>query len=218
MPRAFYFDKYNTAYDWGLVLTAQDLTPPAVKTNYVQLDGMSGSLDLTEALTGEVTYEDRIMTASFALTEGDHADRVVLLRTITAALHGRKVRIVTPDDPEHYLLGRCTVTAVEQYPSYMALTIEATCDPWRYAVNETTRLVTVTRSAPVDVVLTNDGSRTVTPVLTVTGSISVTVNDTTTGLIPGDYKITDLRLAPGPNVVSVSGSGTVTFKYREADL
>ena len=113
MKRAFLFDKYNTAYDWGLVLTGQSLTPPAPKTNYVQLDGRSGSLDLTEALTGEVTYSDRTLTASFALTEGAHDDQVALVRTITAALHGRKVRIVAPDDPEHYLLGRVTVTPTD---------------------------------------------------------------------------------------------------------
>jgi hypothetical protein len=214
MKRFFQFDKYNTAYDWDLVLTAQDLTPPAPKTNYVQLDGRSGSLDLTEALTGEVAYNDRTLTASFTVTAGTYADRVALLRTITAALHGHKVRIVPPDDPEHYLLGRCTVTPVELHQSYMALTITATCDPWRYAVNETERRV----EAPGDVVIRNDGVKTLTPVLTVDGSVAITVNGATTELTEGSYKITDLRLTPGVNVIGVSGSGSVTFTYREADL
>lgn len=213
MKRAFQFDKYNTAYDWGLLLTAKDLTPPDPKTNYVQLDGMSGSLDLSEALTGEVAYNDRTLTASFVSTDGTFAERVVLLRDVTAALHGRKVRIVDPDDLEHYLLGRCKVKAV-QTPSYMELSIEATCEPWRYAINETERRV----DAPGDVVIRNEGSRTVCPVLTVTGTVSITVNGATSKLDTGDYKITDLRLVPGVNVVGVSGTGSVTFTYREADL
>lgn len=213
MKRFFMFDKYNTAYDWGLLLTAKDLTPPEPKTNYVQLDGMSGSLDLTEALTGEVPYNDRTLTASFMATEGTFDERVALLREITKALHGRKVRIVDPDDPQHYLLGRTNVKPV-QAPSYLELTIEATCDPWRYAINETERRV----DAPADVVIRNDGSQTVCPVLTVTGSVSITVNEATTELDEGSYKITDLRLKPGVNVIGVAGSGSVTFSYREADL
>lgn len=213
MKRAFLFDKYNTAYDWGLLLTAKDLTPPEPKTNYVQLDGRSGSLDLTEALTGEVTYNDRTLTATFVSTDGSFADRVALLRDITAALHGRKVTIVDPDDPDHYLLGRIKVKAL-QAPSYMELSIEATCDPWRYAINETERRV----DAPGDVVIRNDGSRTVTPVLTVIGSVSITDNGVTTELTEGSYKITDLRLTPGVNVIGVAGPGSVTFTYQEADL
>lgn len=213
MKRAFQFDKYNTAYDWGLLLTAKDLTPPDPKTNYVQLDGMSGSLDLTEALTGEVAYNDRTMTATFVSTDGTFAERVALLRDITAALHGRKVAIVDPDDPDHYLLGRVKVKAV-QAPSYMELTVEATCEPWRYAINETERRV----DAPGDVVIRNEGSRTVCPILAVTGTVSITVNGATSKLDEGSYKITDLRLVPGVNVVGVSGTGSVTFTYREADL
>ena len=96
MRRFFQIDKYNTAYDWGLVLTGQDLTPPAPKTNYVQLDGMSGSLDLTEALTGEVTYSDRTLTMTYTATAGTHADRVALLRTITALGNYFRARIEAP--------------------------------------------------------------------------------------------------------------------------
>lgn len=214
MKRAFLFDKYNTAYDWGLLLTAKDLTPPEPKTNYVQLDGVSGSLDLSEALTGGVVYNDRTLTASFVSTDGNFAERVALLRDITAALHGRKVAIVDPDDPDHYLLGRVKVKTPVQTQSYMELSIEATCDPWRYAINETERRV----DAPGDVVIRNDGSRTVCPVLTVTGSVYITDNGVTTKLDEGSYKITDLRLTPGVNVIGVAGTGSVTFTYREADL
>jgi hypothetical protein len=217
MRRFFLFDTYNTAYDWGLLLTAKSIKDPAPKTNYINIDGASGSLDLTEALTGEVAYSDRSLTASFSLSEGTVKEREVVIRDIVAALHGKRVRILKPDVPEHFFLGRAQVTGYTNTQAYATLDIEATCEPWRYAVNESERRVTV-RGEAVDVVIRNDGSQSVCPVITVTGTVSITDNGVTTELSEGSYKITDIRLKRGANVINVSGRGTVVFTYREAVL
>ena len=217
MKRFIIFDKYNTAYDWGLLLTAKAVTDPAPKTNYQTLDGVSGSLDLTEALTGEVTYNDRTLTASFSLSEGTKQEREVIVRKIVTTLHGRKVRIVEPDDPEHYLVGRVSIKGFMNSLAYSTLDIEATCEPWRYAVNESERRVVVKNNS-TDVVICNTGTKTVCPVITVTGTVRITDNGVTTELASGSYKITDIRLKTGANVIGVAGTGTVIFTYREATL
>ena len=214
--RFFVLDKYNTWYDWRLTLTAKDVTAPEAKTNYVSIDGMSGTLDLSEALTGDVLYNDRTVTASFWSSEGTFQERATLLKTVTAALHGKKVRIIEPDDPEHYFLGRIKIKGVEQDQVHIAFTIEATCEPWRYAVEETERRVDV--NGDLDAVINNTGVKTLTPTLTVTGTVYVTFNGNTTELTAGTWKITDLRLAQGVNVVKLTGWGSVTFTYREASL
>lgn len=214
--RFFVLDKYNTWYDWRLTLTAKDVTAPEAKTNYVSIDGMSGTLDLSEALTGDVLYDDRTVTASFWSSEGTFQERVALLKTVTAALHGKKVQIIEPDDPEHYFLGRIKIKGVEQDQVHIAFTIEATCEPWRYAIEETERRVDV--NGDLDAVINNTGVKTLTPTLTVTGTVYVTFNGNTTKLTAGTWKITDLRLAQGVNVVKLVGWGSVTFTYREAGL
>lgn len=216
MRRFFTIDKYNTWHDWRLTLTGKEIEPAEPKTSYVELDGMSGSLDLTEALTGGVVYSDRTLTAAFMTSEGTYAEREARLRAITAALHGRKVRIIEPDDPEHYYLGRVRVIPGTKHPAYTELELQATCDPWRYAVNETERLVEV--DGEVDVVLTNHGDKTVVPIIKVAGNVTLIVNGGTTELLPGTYWIADLKLEHGANVVGLTGRGTVTFKYREASL
>ena len=178
MKRFILFDKYNTAYDWGLLLTAKTVTDPAPKTNYQKLDGVSGSLDLSEALTGEVTYDDRTLTASFSLSDGTKQEREVILRKIVVALHGRKVNIIEPDDPEHYLVGRVSVTGFTNGMSYATFDVEAICEPWRYAVNESERRVTVKKNS-TDVVICNTGAKTICPVITVTGTVRITDNGVT---------------------------------------
>lgn len=217
MKRFILFDNYNTAYDWGLLLTAKAVSDPTPKTNYQTLDGVSGSLDLTEALTGDVAYNDRTLTASFSLSDGTVAEREEVLRQITATMHGKRVRIVEPDDEEHYLLGRVTITGKTNTLAYATLDIDVTCDPWRYAVNESERFVSV-QGGRTDVVIHNAGVKPVTPVITVTGKVVITDNGASTELTDGVYKIADIRLKRGANVIGVSGAGTVTFTYREATL
>ena len=70
MERYFVLDKYNTWYDWRLICTAKDVTPPEPKTYYVELDGMDGTLDLSESLTGEISYKDRTVSAAFFTNNG----------------------------------------------------------------------------------------------------------------------------------------------------
>lgn len=214
--RAFIFDKFHTWYDWRLTLTGKSHPDPEPNFNYIKLDGANGTIDATEALTGEVTFADRTVVADFVTSEGTRQERDAVLREISARLHGRKVKIVEPDDPDHYFLGRCKVKPGEKSAVQMAFSIEATCDPWRYAVDAIERTVDV--DGTVDVVLRNNDRKTVVPTLTVNGSVTIEYKGATTTLGAGVYKIPDLKLWQGVNVVRLTGTGSVTFIYREAGL
>lgn len=215
--RFFILDKFNTWYDWRCTVTAKNVTAPEPKTKYIDIEGASGSLDLTEALTGEPVYSDRTVTASFMCSEGTHKERAALLRQIRTAIHGRKIPIIEPDDPEHYFLGRVKIKEESNQPAFLTFSIEAVCEPYRYAINETTRAVALT-DRRVDLVINNDGDKTLCPVAVVSGSAVITYKGETMPLTTGAYKIAGIRLTPGANVVGVSGTGTASFVYREAVL
>ena len=217
MERFFVLDKFNTWYDWRLIVTAKDVTPPEPKTNYVELDGAHGTLDLSEALTGEVTYQDRTVTATFWTDEKTMVDRKILLQTIVRALHGKKIKVVEPDDPDHYFYGRLKVKTATHFPAYMSFNVEITCEPWRYAIEETKRLIEV-EAEENNVVIRNTGVKTLCPTINVTGSVTLTYNGASVELSDGSYKISDIKLCQGFNIVTVSGTGSVEFVYREADL
>lgn len=218
MERFFIIDKYNTFADWNLILTAKDVTPPEPKTNYVNLDGVHGTLDLSESLTGEVAYNDRTISASFWTCEGTRNDREIKLKQIIRLLHGKKVKIVEPDDSTHYFYGRIKIGSVKNILPYMEFTLEAICEPWRYSINDSVRKVDVNNQLATGVIITNNGVKTLTPVIDVIGSVNLVYNGNTVSLESGSYKITDLKLYQGVNVVNVSGNGSITFTYKEADL
>lgn len=217
MKRFFILDKFNSWYDWRCTLTAKSMPEPVPKENYIAVDGMDGDLDATEALTGEVRYNSRTVSASFMCSEGTYRERETLLRNIAAALHGRKIQIIEPDDPEHYLLGRAKVKEDEKHAEYVKFTIEATCDPWRYAVNESHRSV-VLSGGDMSLVIRNAGRKTLCPEIVVTGDVELTYEGATVELTTGAYKVAEIKLRQGSTVIGLSGSGTVDFVYREATL
>lgn len=218
MERFFILDKFNTWYDWDLILTGKSVTPPEPKTNYVNIDGMSGTIDLSESLTGEVTYNDRTVSASFWTDKGNRKDREKLLRDILRALHGKKIRLIDPDDPDHYFYGRVVINYSNNTLAYLEFSFDAVCEPWRYAINDSMRRVDVNSPEVTDVVIYNNGVRTLTPTITVTGSVDITYNGKTVSLTAGTYRVSDIKLRQGVNIIGVSGDGSVTFTYKEADL
>ncbi len=218
MERYFILDNFNTWYDWNLILTSKSITPPEPKTNYVAIDGMNGTLDMSEALTGEITYNDRTITMKFWTDHGTRDEREQLLNDIRLALHGRKIKIIEPDDPDHYFYGRIKIKSEENIIPYAEFTIEATCEPWRYANEDSNRHVIVSPNESIDVVIINQGKKTITPTIAITGAITVAYGDTSATLSDGSYKISDLNLRRGTNVLNVSGNGAITFTYKEASL
>lgn len=219
MERCFLFGSYDTWNDWGLLLTAKtDLEPPRVKTNYVDIEGMSGSVDLSEALSGEPTYEDRSFSASFCACDGSYEERHALLDAVISAIHGRKMKIIEPDDPSHYLYGRCSVKNVSHAVSHSTFAVDMRCDPWRYNHEETVQIIPVGSDSPADVRICNGGRKTVCPDITVSGQVTFTCGGFTSSATTGKYKVTTFKLYQGENVVQVKGSGTLTLTYREANL
>lgn len=218
MERYFILDKFNTWYDWRLILTAKDIPDAEPKTNYVALDGMSGTLDLSEVLTGEITYNDRTITATFWTDYGNRKEREKLLRDIRIALHGKKVKIIEPDDPDHYFLGRVKIKSTKNIIPYAEFTIEAICEPWRYSLDDTERVVEVNSWLKTSVVIHNNGVKTLSPVITVKGNVNITYDGISISLEEGFYKLSNIKLRQGVNIIDVSGKGSATFTYKEADL
>ena len=217
MERFFILDKYNTWYDWRLYLTSKTIEDAEPNTKYVNIEGMSGSLDLSDALTGEITYQDRNISATFWTDTGTYKERGNLLRSIVSSLHGKKIKIIEPDDPSHYFYGRVKVKSQQNIIPYAEFSIEATCEPWRYAIDESVRYAEVNND-DISLIINNNGVKSLSPDITVTGTVTITTDDMSIELTDGNYKISNFKLAVGANNINVSGQGTITFRYREVEF
>ena len=210
----------HTGNDWGLTMSVCKVDPPAVKTYYVAIEGRDGDLDFTEALTGEIHYENRNGTFEFILTDGTHAERETLINTIYAAVHGRQIRLILPDYPDYYMIGRFSVTDDTNTAAYGTISLSAVLEPWKYKATETVVEENVT-NIETTMELVNNGRRTLLPVFKIEGDVVIKHGTASFSLSAGEYTIPELTLKTGTTTLRVSSTsltGKITATYREAIL
>ena len=215
--RGVKFGTYHTASEWGFILNEKTIEPPTPKIVTVPVDGRDGALDLSEALTGEIKYENRKASFTFLITEGTYSDREWIIQTVYSVIHGRKLNIILDDNTLYYLVGRCAITSVTNNNAYGSITIEADCEPYKYSIYETVRTIEATATA-TEYFLLNGGVKTVVPTLTVTGTVNIKYGNSSASLSEGEYILTDLLLKSGETLIEVEGSGTLKVAYREGIL
>jgi hypothetical protein len=209
---------YDTASNlWTLNACALG-DAPAIES-YASVPGRSGRLDLSTVLTdGEPTYDNRTFTARLESSEGTRLEREARISNMINALHGRSFTIVLPDDPEHYITGRVSVTKEYNDLAHAAVNVKATCEPWRYAASETTTRVTASSSEQT-VTLTNSGRMSVIPTIKIEGgTVTLSREGWSKVLTEGTYVLPDIYLQTGSIELKYKGNGSATFTYREAVL
>lgn len=211
MERYVLFGDLNTYADCGFILQEKTINPPEPKTNYVEIDGADGAIDLTEALSGEIRYRNRTATFVFWTDEGSYEDRVNVVRTFRRTVHGKKMHIVEPDDPNTYMIGRVIITEEFHDLAYSTVTIECICDPFRMSNEIKSQTITLTKSAsniPVEII--NTGDKTIAPiieVLSVHNPVRIVQDGMTVAVISEEestVKVNAVKIKPGTNIIIIN--------------
>ncbi len=214
---------YDTALDGLWTLSAWTFGKAVANEEYANVPGHNGPLDLSTALTdGEPYYGSRELEATLESSEGSRLEREERINDMINRLDGWRFNMILPDDTLHYINGRVRVEKLFNNPAHASVRISATCDPWRY--NHTQTVVGIIASETEQTVaLVNNGRLSVVPTIKVEGE-SVNLTFSSNGgtrrwtLGAGEYILADIYLRTGSAPLTYSGSGTVTFTYREAVL
>ena len=216
--RKILFGDYDTAHH-GWTLTGWELAAAEQKTKYIDRPNGDGAWDLSTSLSdGQMRYKNRAFTATFECSEGTRLEREEIIRKMINGLDGMQLEIRLPDDDYHYVVGRLHVVRGYNNLAHAAVTVTATCEPWKYANAETVVTVTATTQKQ-RVTLYNSGRRAVCPIIKVTGSsVLLEYGTESMAMSDGAYQWPSILLTPGSHTLVYSGAGTVTFTYREAVL
>lgn len=125
------------------------------------------------------------------------------------------MKIVLDDDPEYYYVGRLEVSALSKNKNIGQISIECTCEPWKY--KELPTVVTQAVNGSASITLINSRKRVV-PSITTTDSMTITFGGTSTIVNAGTFTIPTLELVEGNNTVTITGTGNITFIYQEGGL
>lgn len=219
--RKIVFGSYDTDLDGPWTLAGWELSPAEHRSNYIEVPGRDGELDLSTALTdGAPRYGSRTLEARLERSDGTRVTREEAINIMVNWLDGWRMDIRLPDDSLHYMTGRVHVAKEYNDMAHAAVTVTAVCDPWRYNNSETVLRMTAGTEA-VSARLTNAGRRTVVPTLNITGadaSVLLVYGAYSWALGAGVYQLPDLVVPQGGASITYSGKGELSFTYREAVL
>lgn len=211
-------DGVNTLAEYGLALGADlEVPAPQLRENRVTIPGRDGTLNLSYALTGYPIYEDRILAGSLAKTEDDISLEPLRTELLTA-YQGKTVEVILPTDLTHAYRGVFQFAGVSGY-NRGVLKWTLTAEPYRLKLEDTEVEESLTTTEKT-ITLTNEG-RPVIPEIVVTAQTAVTFGSGTYTLAAGTHHVADICLREGDNTLTaktLSGTGTITFTYREGVL
>ena len=209
------FNNEKSAYDeWNIVLTKSEISLPTPKTSMINIKGADGSLDLSEALTGDIFYNNRTIKLTFEMM--DDADYYNLISDISNYLHGRIITVRLTKDEDYYYIGRASIKEGECSKRKGMIVISVECEPYKYAVTETVRTITVSNQTKT-ITLPNNRKK-ICPNINATGTVKLIVGDVEYDLVEGEQQLISFVLIEGDNIVKISGNGTVIITYRQGAL
>jgi len=200
--------------DYSLIVAPYAIPLPEPQTNFVDIPGRDGVLDLSEAF-GTVRYADRIIS----LTLYARAPFDTLVSAFSADVHGRRMNMICDRDPTYYYDARITIEDVERHWGYCELSLECRAKPYKLEQFETA--ITVLPAGTATVTLTNTRMPVV-PSITVSAEMALefTIDGKvySVTLPAGTHTVPSLVLSEGDTKIGITGTGSATFAYRKGAL
>ena len=201
----------HTGNDLDLVQTTKEINQPDIQSYLVEVPGRNGLLNLTKGLTGNITYKNRTIKLEYLAT-GKREDQLKKLDLFNT-WHGDVITVIDDDTPDDYYIGEASVSH-KWDGVLLTITLSINAEPFRKSLQPTVIAFTL-NTTPREVVLYNGGI-TLTPTVEVSGDAKITQNNTTYNLSTGTYSA--LELKTGQNLITLSGTGSVSISFEEARI
>lgn len=232
MKGILFGDKHSYK-DWNMILVSKDVATPEPKTNNIEIPGADGVIDLTEALTGDIKYNNRKLTFEFVIRR-EFGKHLAIQSKISNYLQGKKLKIIIDDDKSFYYLGRCIINQFESDNSIGKLVIEVDAEPYKYDIQSSledwvwdtfsfedgiinVKTDDISISGEQEVIILGRRKK-VSPEIKVSVDMEVEFKGNIYKLSAGKNKILDIQIEEGENILKFIGTGSVAIDYRGGSL
>lgn len=146
MYHSITFGDKNTWDDWCLIPETEPIVaPPTQKTNYIDVPGADGSLDMSDALTGYPVFNNREGSFTFIamnknasfMPECSPFKYRDLVSQIMGSIHGKKLRMILEDDDQNYYEGRFELENLQSNHDFNKITIKYNLSPYKWSILST---------------------------------------------------------------------------------
>lgn len=208
------FGGLHSFYEWGLLLSSKEIGSPEIKEKKVDVEGADGHLDYTEYFGG-VKFGSRTLKFDFSKGSVSPMAFLALVSKIQDAVHGRRLVVALDDDPDWYYQGRCRVSDFTHEKGIAKVTIEVDAEPYKLKKVATVVTKEVAESGRITL---HNSRKPVVPTITTDAALTITYGGTSYAVQAGTFRLPELQLKEGSNIVTFKGTGTVTFEYIEGSL
>ena len=206
----------HTLRDFGAAITNSDVIGmPEPNITLLTVPGRNGRLDLSEVLTGDISYGNRELKLVLAAQTNIERWQATCLH-IFNKYHGRSVTVIFDDDPGHYYVGRAAVSDPHRLRNAGQLTITVDAEPFRYETDITEITLSAATTA-FDGILPNERMP-VSPEVEVPSACTLMHGSDIFTLKAGRQSVPGFVLHEGDNRVSLTGTKKAIFYYRKGCL
>lgn len=204
----------HTYDDFKMEMLSFAVSLPEPVTNEIEIPGMNGNVDLSEALTGEVIYKNRLLTAEFLMEEQNEDILQGRMNEMNNYLHGVVHSIIPDMDNNYEYKGRITIS-FSQMGVYQLVTITADVAPYKSRRSDTIVTYQVEEER---VICCRNEKRSVVPTITSDADFTLKFRDVSVSIAAGENMVPDIKFTQGENLITCIGTGTITFTYQEGSL
>lgn len=208
-----------TFTDYGLLLSPNSSVGEAKpKTHYIDIPFGDGFIDLTESLTGEVSYDKREVDFSLVLP-ADSTKWDEIRKELVNNHHGRKQEIIMPQYPKYRFIGRLNIGTIDEDKAVAIIPISAICEPYMLKKDKTIVNKVVPSDGTLTMTLSNERMATV-PTITVNNTVQIVFSNKTYNHSAGTFRNGGVMLLQGDNnlVIKAQAGTTVKIEYQEGAL
>lgn len=196
-----------------ILVDGYTLEPPTPKTYIVDVPGGNGKIDLTEALSGDVAYDNRNQEFTFYLI--DVADFEETKSDISNFLHGKSYDYTMTMDPGYTYHGRFYVssythTAYDQ-GVIGVIKIKIDADPYKRKKEQVIRCDAIGGV----IVRCVSGRMRVRPKIETSNSVRVIFNNKLVDLPQGTWNINDILFEQGVNEIYLSSYNIKNLMWKD---
>lgn len=199
-----------------VLLDGYTLEPPEPKTYKIDIPGGNGVIDLTDAFAGDVVYNNRSQSFTYALIDMGTEQTFEEAKTkVSNFLHGKAFDYKLSFDPDYTYHGRFSVSsyshAVYQSGILGTITIDVDADPYKYQETRTYNVNAIGGR----MFMFWCGRLPVHPTIECDQACTITWDGTESVIPAGSYVLNDVLFTQGVNELYINSYHIYTMTWAE---
>ena len=197
-----------------ILLDGYTLSPPEPKTYTVDIPGGDGVIDLTNSLTGDVSFKNRQQEFTFMVVNPDSFERVKT--EVSNFLHGKSFDYQMTMDPGYTYHGRFTIDEYSHklysYPGLVGtFSIKIDADPYKLKQHMTYNLNAIGGK----MFRLESGRKPVHPVVKCSQPSKIRWKDTIINVPVGTHRLNDVLFTQGYNEIYINSYELLYTKWDD---